>query len=529
MANITPLEICERVERRVRTASVLIFAALCMQITPAHAQATPKTPDVPPPDPRIKQVTPAPANIGTAEPKPAFEFKPRGVVDFTYTNNVLVTNTDKKPDVIVSSAAGFTLTGDTARTTYSIDSDAHYDEYIATKRLSGLRVTGRATANTDIVDQLLSINARAATDQQRIDPFNGTPASTRSFGGNQSQILNYGATPKLNWRFGNFASVVTTYDVSLVNYLSTAGAPVGGAPSALSNDSVQQSVRANVDSGSLFDRLTWNAQGSILRQEQSNSSTSSDRREIEGSLLYELMPNLKVVGTGGYDDIKESTLPGLRGGVHVTGGVRWTLSRRTSVTFDAGRRYRSPYYSGLATYSPGQSIKLRTSYSESVDTPQGLAIQNLGGLVRDNLGNLIDPISGLPSDPNNNPFGQNNQAFLRKALEVGIEGTLGRNRYNISGTHERRISTATSTSLKGSVGVGRQLSQSLRAGLTLSYDKISGGVVARTSETLRANTALDYTLGASTTASLTYYFQRIDAAPTRTREHAVVLKLKRDF
>jgi uncharacterized protein (PEP-CTERM system associated) len=123
----------------------------------------------------------------------------------------------------------------------------------------------------------------------------------------------------------------------------------------------------------------------------------------------------------------------------------------------------------------------------------------------------------------------NNQAFLRKAFEIGISGTLGRNTYSLSGSHERRLSATTAKSLRGNANVGRQISTRLNAGLTLGYDRLRGAAAGRTSETFTAGGALSYELGQATTMSLTYLFQRIRAVPTRTLENAVVLKLSRNF
>jgi uncharacterized protein (PEP-CTERM system associated) len=292
---------------------------------------------------------------------------------------------------------------------------------------------------------------------------------------------------------------------------------------------LQQSLRASLESGSSFDRLTWTATGYLQRQERAGPSAGSEQRQIQGSLLYGVRSNVRLVATAGYDDVRESTLPSVRGGLLATAGIRWSLSPRTRITLDAGQRYRSDYYSGLVTYSASRALVLRSSYTESVDTPQSLATQNLGGLVPDALGNLVDPISGLIGDPNLNPFGLNNQAFLRKAFEIGISGTLGRNTYSLSGSHERRLSATTAKSLRGNANVGRQISTRLNAGLTLGYDRLRGAAAGRTSETFTAGGALSYELGQATTMSLTYLFQRIRAVPTRTLENAVVLKLSRNF
>jgi len=394
--------------------------------------------------------------------------------------------------------------------------------------------TGLADIKTDIVDKYFTLDARAATNEQSISPLNATPAVQRTFGQNQAQVLSYGATPDFRWRAGDFFTADTKYDISFVNYFraaaSTTAIPAG--------NTMQQAATINLQSGADFNRLTWTADGSISRQDQSGINSASDHRTGEGSLQFAVVPNFQIVATGGYDDIVEPTLHQNLGGAHVTGGLRWSLSPRTRISFDGGRRYDKPYYVGDITYSASAALILHANYTETIETPQGLAGANLGNIISTPNGNLVNPITGLPADPNDNPFGLSNQAFRDNTLQVGISGALGRTTYSLTGIYERRISdTTTSKNLTGTATVGRQLSRALSTRFTLQYSQLNGLpaalggpiIASDKSGTVSAREELDYTLGSRTTLALSYIYQRKHAFPLRTLENAAVLTLNRSF
>ena len=323
---------------------------------------------------------------------------------------------------------------------------------------------------------------------------------------------------------------MTNYDFSAVNYIKTAGS-TGAVPAS---NTLQQTIRANVESGSAFEILTWTASGYIQRMDRQGPASAFNRREIKGTLLYAVVPNVQLAATGGYDDIRDASLLTGIGGVQATAGLRWTLSPRTRIVVDAGWRYRDPFYNALITYGAGRAVVLRASYAITIETPQSLANQNLTNVVRDEQGNLLDPITGQPADPNGDPFGLNDQVFRSKAFEVGLTGRIGRSIYNLSGTHEKRESTVASTSLQGSASLSRQISPHVTGTLSASYRHVKNGSATTgingiTSDTVRGGAQVDYAIGPQTNASLAYYYQRTHSNPTYVRENAAVLKLTRKF
>ncbi len=464
---------------------------------------------------------------GQDKRRPGIHIVPRGEVDLTYTDNVLVSNTNRQSDFIVSPSAGLQAEGNTAKSRLFVDGAVAYDFYKDTTSFNGARVHGLADFRTEMFDRLLDFDARASTGQQRISAFDRGPATERSFGGNQAQVTTYGATPTVRWSNGNFADGEASYDFQGVSY-GAAGASNTGIP--LSNF-YQHTGRLRLANGAAFGRFGWSVDGAM--QHQDRGSDTSDRYNGSGSVTYLARYNLQLIGTVGYEHIGEPGLPQSVSGTFVTGGIRWAPGTRTEIEFDGGWRYREPYFSGRISYAVLRWMKLRASYTETIDTPQSVVGRNLLNAVSGADGVTRDPLTGLPVDPTFSPFGLSNVAFRRKALEVGIDGTIGRNSYSLSGLYERRnVGTITGKDLRGTAAVGRQLTPSLKGTLSVSYDRVTGSTfaVGQKSTTVQARAQLDYALGARTNVAVSYIYQRLAAPPLiHSRENVAMLVLTRKF
>jgi uncharacterized protein (PEP-CTERM system associated) len=294
----------------------------------------------------------------------------------------------------------------------------------------------------------------------------------------------------------------------------------------------QHTGRIRLSNGSAFGRVGWAVDGSAQRQDRGGTDTS-DRYNGSASATYLARYNLQFIGTVGYEHIGEPGLPESVSGTFITGGFRYAPGTRTEIQFDGGWRYREPYFRGSISYAALRWMKLRASYTQTIDTPQSVVGRNLLEAVSGPNGVTRDPTTGLPLDPTVSPFGLSTVAFRRKALEVGVDGTIGRNSYSLSGLYERRnVGTIIGKDLRGTAAIGRQLTPSLKGTLAVSYDRVTGSTfsVGQTSTTVQARAQLDYALGRRTNVALSYIFQRLAAPPLiHTRENVAMLVLTRSF
>src|SRR5262249_15509016 len=150
-------------------------------------------------------------------------------------------------------------------------------------------------------------------------------------------------------------------------------------------------------------------------------------------------------------------------GPYATGGIHWALSPRTHLELEAGERYRKPYYSGNIEWRTRRIFSFHARYTQGVDTPQSVLAANL-------LGIFVDPRAPLPpltpnviGNPNDSPFGLVTTTFRRKAAEVGLDASFGRNTVSVLGAYERRVAEALkSDDHRASATLARQIATNMR-------------------------------------------------------------------
>lgn len=472
---------------------------------------------------------------GTDEPtfvRGGWSFFATGASDFTYTDNVYLTETDRRSDFIISPSAGLTARRATARSILNADIDVTYDYYTKNTRLNGARPSALLDGFAHIIEDTLTVDARLATDVQQISSEERVPAIRRNLDRNQTQILNYGVTPTLRGRFGGGIEGEASYDFSAVNFLD----PPVGATNLRAGDTTRHVGRARVGTEeSAAARLHWSASGYYERAHVDNFVGAQPRRASgEGRVEYRLSGPWSVLARGGYDWIEEPTLAVQPDGTYGLVGAIWRPSQRTLVRAEVGYRYRDFNGEAQIQYQFSQALVLSASYQRDVQTDQRLLLDRLGNLGRDEFGNLIDPITGLPPDPNAIRFDLTNQAFKRDQFRVGVYGRFQRNFYSLNGEYDRR--DADGLGAKGwdaSATLGRDITPRLQGSLSAGYSKTVAdpGVTfsLHDSKTTSVGARLDYEVTRTVRTTLRYAYMQRDTTIVRYHENALILSLSKTF
>jgi len=459
-------------------------------------------------------------------------FNASGAADVTYTDNVYLTDTNRLSDLIVSPQAALSAQRTTARTIFNADVDIAYDYYTKNTRLNGARPSALLRGFAHVIEDTLTLDGRLATDVQQISNEERVPAIKRNLDSNQTQILNYGITPTLRGRFGNVAGEAS-YDYSAVNFLDP---PVGNAL-VRAGDTRRHVGRARLGTDeSTADSFVWRASGSYERAHVDNllAPTQPERASAEARGEYRLSAPFALVARGGYDWIEEPTLRIQPDGAYALGGVIWRPSQRTLVRAEAGYRYHDFNAEGDIQYQASQAVTLSASYRRDIQTGQRILLDSLNGIGRDEFGNLIDPITGLPPDPNAVQFDLTNQAFKRDEFRVGIHGRFQRNFYSASGNYERRSADGLGgKAWSGSGTLGRDITPRLQGSVTAAYAKTTAdaGVSfsVRDSKTTSASARVDYELSRTMRTSLRYVHMRRSTTLVRYRENAAIFSISKVF
>lgn len=520
--------------RRWICSTLVIGAVVWSGIPMASAQVAPEEETVIPRSNVLtrKDSTVASARVpGSVEPTRVvggWSFETSASSDFAYTDNVYLTDTDRLSDFIISPSASLTARRNTARSSLNANVDMAYDFYTKNSGLNGGRPGALIDGIAEVVEDTLTIDARLATDTQQVSSEDRSSAIVRNLDSNQTQILNYGISPTVHTRFTNEIDGEATYDYSSIRYLSD-----GLRGANTSRHAFRGRVGSNEASGS---PLRWTATGAYDRASIRNyGSRQPERGNLEARADYRLSAPLVFVARGGQDWVDEPTLSIKPDGPYGLAGVIWRPSPRTYIRAEVGYRYRDFNGEGSIDFQLSQAINLSASYRRDIQTGQRILLDSLIGLGRDEFGNLVDPITGLPPDVNNILFDVTNQAFRRDVFRAGVRGKLHRNFYSLSGDYEKRRAEDNFSGESWGVSglIGRDITPRLQASLTGGYSRVKSDPVIslsfRNAKTTTAGARLDYELSRSVRASLRYAHIRRETTLVRYRENAAVLSVSKVF
>lgn len=172
------------------------------------------------------------------------------------------------------------------------------------------------------------------------------------------------------------------------------------------------------------------------------------------------------------------------------GGVRVTPGPRSTFRFEVGRRFDGTNFSGDATYRIGASMVLTASYEEEVRTDRQALTDNLNNLVVGPTGELIDPATGLPGDPNASDLDFLDQTTRSQNFNLALNGTSGRNTFNLSTRATRRTQEPQGTEdtvFTFGAQLNRRLRPNLDGGISANISVIAESASGIEDYTVRSN------------------------------------------
>ena len=441
----------------------------------------------------------------------------------TLTDNAENSADDRETDTITTVSAGVGVRGTGARLDLNLDYDLSFDQFWRTGGQTGYRQDGLADATAELLEDFFFFDARGAISQEDVLISGATAATRRNTNDNQTVVINTAVSPYFRNRFGGFAESELRYEYDTVLFRNADQGNTNNTP----GDEFTHRASVRLNSGTDFTVLGWSLSGTATR-----TSNNFDRDTGEGSLSYRVNRFIQLLGSGGYEEINDDDIQDDRDGLFWSGGVRLTPGPRTELRVEYGRRFDDDVWSGDFTYRFSPRTTITASYGEDILTGQEVLPDRRNRFIRDDQGNLVDPATGLPPDPNDPLLDLTEDAFRQRQLTVALSGTRGRNTFNLSGFYTEREFDVDTSDDDESIGFAAQFSRQLKpnvnGGLEGSYSETSGGTSG--SDTIRATAFLQYTLTETLSGNLSYNFlRRARDNEGNITENAVTVSLRKDF
>lgn len=487
-------------------------------------------------------------------------FTPRVTGQELFTDNVLLTPTNRRSDLVTTLSPGIAISGESPRLQARIDYSPTVQLYALTPDLDFVGQNLYANGTATLIPDLLFIDARGLLSMQPTLPGLGTSLSTISGpsligpsfvnasqgipNSQLSQISTFSASPYLVRRFDGIGTAELRYSFTDTN-TNTSGAQTAPlltpAGTGLQNGSqTTNEATAVFLTGENLGRLQSRV---LLDAAQSSGAGVNQGDQLIGTIesAYAITGRIAALATIGHEQLNFGGLPP----THIDGivygfGTKLTPNPDSTIIVSYGRRngITAPYMSLL--YNITARTTLSASYTAGLSTVNQDIANNLALSDINQAGQTVDVRSLLPLAISNPTLGLQSGLFHNKQFTAALKTDLERDHITLSFNRTEMMVVAQSTSgsgvsessLEANIAWSRELNPRTTATLGFGYAKIDFAAPTNTQETiLTPSASVTYMLTPSLTGWASYnYLNRTSPLPQfQLTSNIVIVGLRKEF
>jgi uncharacterized protein (PEP-CTERM system associated) len=463
---------------------------------------------------------------------------------FTDNSGLNSDNEERNSDFTTQVSPGLTINGTSGRSSlnlaYAFNRTFYHRDTQGDENNNSLAAVGQI----ELWKRIFFVDGQASISQVIED---GTEASSDSPSGrnvNRTEARSFNVSPFLRFHIGQW---IETEPRVTLNKTTTESDQI--------EDTTTRTGAITINSGRRFAIFPWSITAFDRKTQNDGAQPSENERRVDGSFSYVLDRKLTLTGTVGWEEIEDQGLDNQPEGITWSGGFTARPSSRSTLQFSYGDRYDDRNISANASYRISSRTTVDASFTESIQTSQGLIAQQLLNLTN-NAGGGGSPVFADPSGqgftltPNNNRilingqpafletldrFGLSENTFRQKNFRLNFSGSRRRNSFNGGGFWEERNIEATGIkeeSYGGNIAVSRQLSSRLNGSVGLAIVATDFGTADQREEiNYSGSTSLSYQVRNDIHATLSYNLTltKVNNAPDDLLENSVLLGLTKSF
>lgn len=300
--------------------------------------------------------------------KRAISILPYATTAATYSDNVLLSNTDRRSDLMVAVTAGLRIAGEGGRVkgylNYGLTGQAYADGAKASTFQNSLNTFGSVEA----IDNLAFIDFNGSISRQAVSAF-GVQTDGAIPNANQSEVATFRLSPYLRGQLGGSANYEARYA------WTTTRTGTDAASDAKVGDALVK-LNGRVPSGV----LAWSVEASWQSVDfTTGRSTESDR--LTGTLSYPISNQLVISATGGRDS-NNYTNAGTESHSVLGAGINWSPAPTTTLSANASNQSFGHGHSISFEHRTPRTV-WRVTDSNGVSTAPGQLISTTVGSVYD--------------------------------------------------------------------------------------------------------------------------------------------------
>jgi uncharacterized protein (PEP-CTERM system associated) len=413
----------------------------------------------------------------------------------TFTDNALVSPTNKEYDFITRPMVGgdFNLRGGPA--TATVSGHVFYDAYANHPDLSGVSGDASGTGSYSLIPSFLSIDADGVLTNGELSTF-GAPALDRVGPENRVQVATYDVGPHLTTTLDDFADVDAAARFAQV-FFENPNENIPGIPT----DSTILTGAATMDTGTRFAGYQSITQGNAVKDDHGFEAYSGEQ-----SFFVRLLPDLRVVGRGGYDDVRQPGVIDISAPMW-SGGLEYSLNTQSSITIERGERYNHVAWAGEVHLQLSDALFAEGRYDEQL-APEQIQLNS-------SFLNFAAPSTTTPIELTPNSFTVNgnldNQTSLNKTAQfrlvyvwptqqISFDATWNDRLLIVSNQHDRNVESG--------INYIRNIAPDLAFSTSVMYWRTFSNPFFGASELYNGEVGLQYTINPQMRLVGGYAYQR---------------------
>jgi uncharacterized protein (PEP-CTERM system associated) len=494
---------------------------------------------------------------------------PRVTGQELYTDNVLLTATNRRSDFVTTLSPGIAVNGESPRLQARLDYSPTVQLYALTPDLNFIGQNLYANGTATVVPELFFLDARGLLSMQPTLPGLGTALTATSVPSllgpsfvnasqgipksQLAQVSSFSASPYLARRFDGVGTAELRYSFSDTNtdINGTQGlgllTPAGTAPQNASQTTNE--ATAVFVTGENLGRMQSRV---LLDAAQSSGIGANQGNQLIGTIdsAYAVTERIAALATIGHEQLNFGGLPR----THIDGlvwglGTKLTPNPDSTIVVSYGRRngVTAPYASLL--YNITARTTLSASYTAGLSTVNQEIANNLAVSDINQAGQTLDVRTALPLLISNPTLGLPSGLFRNKQFAASLHTDFERDHITLSFNRAEMMLVAQSTpgsgvsesSLQANIEWSRELNPRTTATLGFGYanidfaapaNTINFAAPANTQETIfTSNVSVTYLFTPSLTGWASYNFlNRTSPQPQfQLTSNVVTIGLRKEF
>jgi len=423
---------------------------------------------------------------------------PRAEARLSFTDNALLTQSARMSDTVLNVSPGLNARIETKRITAGVDYSLDYF-YFLSDGSTDTRHNLFGTLDAEVIEDHLSIGARASLRQQFIDQRGSLSNNFANKTNNRRLLQNYTGTAILKGGMRDVADWRFTYRYGLTrspaDNLADLTLPVNFS------DTSSHEIVASVGSGDRFNNFEWRLFADSSRVLRNLDVNNFRNEHAGGELTYKFNRFIRVIGSLNYsrNDLQTAVLS--EDGFGWQAGFRWTPGPKLDLTVLAGKEGLRQTWNASMQYFLSARLQFTGNYQDIITANTIVTNDSLQGFNFDQQLGISDS-NGLPVDETDPVFTFSDTDFRRRSARGTFTLLQKRTRIFLSANTERRTfdsGNGTASSWGVTTGFTRDITERSTLSGSLGYRRSGFEGQTRVDNYIEAK--LDWT------ATLSRYFK----------------------